>query len=279
MEANSLRKYENGFTTVDNEVLRKLKLSVKALGIWVRLLSLPNNWKFSKKGLESIMGIGRNGLNSGLKELENEGLFCIEKIYPTKEKPLMTYRYCVFPNPNKEEVEKLTINKQIEANQGTGFQVVDNQAVDNQAVDNPPPYKESINQTFNYKTSNNTNTSTSLPTDQIDYNFILDSFKRICTSLPKPRGLNEQRKRAIRSALKNYSQDDIIEVFKKTEASDFLTARRGKWNATFDWIFKPANTIKILEGNYDNKEQQGYKVNKADYSKQKTDKELSLYDN
>ncbi len=133
----------------------------------------------------------------------------------------------------------------------------------------------------NYNNNNNNNTlpPSAQPAPRTDYDSFLELFKATCTSLPKPRGLNEQRKRAIRSALKNYSQDDILEVFRKTEASDFLNGKNGKWQASFDWIFKPANTIKILEGNYDNKEKQGYKVNKADYNEQKTEEELSLYDN
>jgi hypothetical protein len=35
--------------------------------------------------------------------------------------------------------------------------------------------------------------------------------------------------------------------------SDFLTGRTGKFTASFDWIIKPANRQKILEGNYANK--------------------------
>ena len=151
METNSIKKYENGFTTVDNGVLRKLKLSVKSIGIWVKLLSLPNNWKFSKVGLQSIMGIGKESLNNSLLELEKNGLFCIEKIYPTKEKPLMSYRYCVFSRPNTEEIKKLTKRKKEEANQGTGFQALDNQEVENQPLDNLPPYKESTNKLSMYK--------------------------------------------------------------------------------------------------------------------------------
>ena len=41
---------------------------------------------------------------------------------------------------------------------------------------------------------------------------------------------------------------------KKAEASDFLTGRNGGWGGCgFDWILKPANLSKILEGNYDNR--------------------------
>ena len=39
------------------------------------------------------------------------------------------------------------------------------------------------------------------------------------------------------------------------EQSDFLTGRNGVWNnCNFDWCMKPTNYIKIIEGNYKNKE-------------------------
>jgi len=83
---------------------------------------------------------------------------------------------------------------------------------------------------------------------------VLNQFKTICVSLPKPRGLTEPRKKAIKSRLKEYSMEDIIEVFNLTEKSDFLTGRNSSWKANFDWLLLPKNFIKVLEGNYANKQ-------------------------
>ena len=45
------------------------------------------------------------------------------------------------------------------------------------------------------------------------------------------------------------------EVCNRIEASDFLTGRKdGKWSASFDWIIKPENWVKVMEGNYDNRD-------------------------
>ena len=41
-----------------------------------------------------------------------------------------------------------------------------------------------------------------------------------------------------------------IGLFKQIDESDFLSGRSGDWSATFDWVMKPANMVKILEGNY-----------------------------
>ena len=87
---------------------------------------------------------------------------------------------------------------------------------------------------------------------------IKQKFTEICVSLPKIIDLNAARKTAIRARLKEYSFDDIITVFQKAEKSDFLTGKVSNqgsrpFKASFDWLMKPSNFIKVLEGNYDNR--------------------------
>lgn len=88
------------------------------------------------------------------------------------------------------------------------------------------------------------------------YSSIFDEFGRICTTLPKPKNLNDSRKKAIKKAedILNSNNMTFIELFNKVNASDFLNGNNGKWTGcNFDWILKPANLTKIIEGNYDNK--------------------------
>ena len=83
---------------------------------------------------------------------------------------------------------------------------------------------------------------------------VVDSFNKTCTSLPQVRLLTDKRKRAIKLILKKYSLKELETVFKKVEESAFLNGNSDKWSgATFDWILKESNFIKVLEGNYDDK--------------------------
>lgn len=62
------------FTVVDNYALRDEKLSLKARGLLVSMLSLPDNWSFSENGLMVIFPKdGQTSIRSGLKELEQQG--------------------------------------------------------------------------------------------------------------------------------------------------------------------------------------------------------------
>lgn len=62
------------FTVVDNYALQDDNLSLKARGLLVTMLSLPDNWQFSENGLCSIFKKdGQASIRSGLKELEEFG--------------------------------------------------------------------------------------------------------------------------------------------------------------------------------------------------------------
>lgn len=92
--------------------------------------------------------------------------------------------------------------------------------------------------------------------EPINYKNIVSLFNEICVSLPKIKNLSDNRKRNIKKANEKLN-GDFESFFRKVESSDFLTGRKGNWNCCgFDWIMKPQNLIKIIEGNYDNKTQQ-----------------------
>lgn len=95
---------------------------------------------------------------------------------------------------------------------------------------------------------------TQLPTHPQDgFERLKDYFNTAVadTSIPQITKLTDSRKNALRSIFKEYGKETVETVIKKTIASDFLSKDWGK--VSFDWIFKKANFIKILEGNYDNR--------------------------
>lgn len=84
---------------------------------------------------------------------------------------------------------------------------------------------------------------------------IVDLYHSICTSFPSVRSLSDARKKAIKARLKKYTLDDFRQVFVNAEASSFLKGTDGGWKASFDWLIKEANMLKVLEGNYADKQQ------------------------
>ena len=80
--------------------------------------------------------------------------------------------------------------------------------------------------------------------------------------LPKAIGSSLSRQIAVGSRIASFGRENVLEVIKTASTSQFLTGNNPRnWNANFDWIFKEANFIKILEGNYSNKKNEEKEIN------------------
>ncbi|MCL1689620.1 helix-turn-helix domain-containing protein [Elizabethkingia anophelis] len=83
---------------------------------------------------------------------------------------------------------------------------------------------------------------------------IIEYFHEQCSLLPKVQIVGETRKKAIKARIKDVGIEKVKEVIKMTSESSFLNGENNRnWSADFDWIMKPTNFTKILEGNYRNR--------------------------
>lgn len=84
---------------------------------------------------------------------------------------------------------------------------------------------------------------------------IIDCFHENCSGLPKIQVLTKARKKSINARIGDYGIEKVKEVIKLAGESKFLAGNnRNEWTADFDWILKPTNFVKILEGNYKDKD-------------------------
>lgn len=88
-------------------------------------------------------------------------------------------------------------------------------------------------------------------------------FKKICKSYPISEEISDKRKLLIEDCMKKYGIEKMKKVFEKAEQSEFLKGKNQKrWKANFDWLIKPDNFIKVLEGNYDESYEDNVQSNK-----------------
>ncbi len=66
-------KRTSGYTIMSNYHLRDMNLSLKASGLLSLVLSLPEDWQYSVKGLTAIVKEGESAVKSALQELEQHG--------------------------------------------------------------------------------------------------------------------------------------------------------------------------------------------------------------
>ena len=118
--------------------------------------------------------------------------------------------------------------------------------------------KQSLETNKNEKNVKNNNISLNRDissNDDVDFQKIINLFHSFCKSLPSIKILTPKRKQAIGARLREHGQEAVSEMLVKAGQSCFLAGQnKNGWVATFDWLFKPENFVKVLEGNYVNKD-------------------------
>ncbi|MEB4592331.1 hypothetical protein VSS37_15190 [Candidatus Thiothrix sp. Deng01] len=86
----------------------------------------------------------------------------------------------------------------------------------------------------------------------VDAKAVVDVFHAQLPMLPATSKLNDSRKKAIAARTREMlpTLDDWTAYFAKVAKSRLLTGQETTWKASFDWLLKPANMLKVLEGNY-----------------------------
>ena len=110
------------FTVVANCVFKDRSLSAKAKGILVEMLSLPESWDYTLKGLTSLFSDGIDSIRQGINELEKHGYIVRERkrdargrlggmeyvIYETPHKPVENSIDSAAPESSEPTTEKPT---------------------------------------------------------------------------------------------------------------------------------------------------------------------------
>lgn len=101
-----VHKYE-GYTMMQNHHLRNKGLSLKAVGLLSKILSLPPDWDYSLRGLATLNTDGIDGIRSAMKELEDHG-YVVRTQRRDENGRMSKSRYEVYeiPQPRKPATEK-----------------------------------------------------------------------------------------------------------------------------------------------------------------------------
>lgn len=119
-------KNEN-YTTMCNTHLRDKNLSLKAKGLLSMMLSLPDKWHYSVKGLEGICKESKNTINSVLNELEDNNYLVRRRRYCNGK--ISEWEYIIFENNENHEEELLHLK-----NEDIEIEDIENEDIENRDV-------------------------------------------------------------------------------------------------------------------------------------------------
>ena len=93
------------YTVMSNHHLRNTNLSLKAKGLLSLMLSLPENWDYTTKGLARICKDGVDSICAGVRELEEQGYVIRERVRNPNGQ-LGAIEYTILEQPRPPEREK-----------------------------------------------------------------------------------------------------------------------------------------------------------------------------
>ncbi len=107
------------YTVMSNHHLRNTALSLKAKGLLSLMLSLPEDWDYTTKGLARICKDGIDSICAGVRELEGHGYVVRERIR-NENGQLGSIEYTILeqprpaePKPGKPKLEKPILDKPV----------------------------------------------------------------------------------------------------------------------------------------------------------------------
>lgn len=118
------------FTTIRNAAIRDPRLSGKAKGYLVLLLSFPDDWQFYESHLLTLMTDGRSAFRSGIRELEAAG-YLLRRQERSEDGKLGRSVYYVSDIPNEQPEPQERVPDDI--------RTVDRKSVDGKSVDGKSP--------------------------------------------------------------------------------------------------------------------------------------------
>lgn len=135
-----------GYTVMSNHHLRNPDLSLKAKGLLSQMLSLPENWDYTLKGLSSINKESIDAIRTAVWELEKAGY--ITRRQGRDEKGKMTaIEYTIYEQPQPPQLENPTTDNPVLENP-----MSDNPTTENPVSENPTQLnKELLNKDLSNK--------------------------------------------------------------------------------------------------------------------------------
>lgn len=108
-------KKDKNYTVMSNCHLKEKEMSLKAIGLLSKMLSLPDDWDYSLAGLVSICKENETAIKSALDELKLFGYLEMVKKLPNETKTgRIEYEYIIYEKPIQEGKKQALENLPLE---------------------------------------------------------------------------------------------------------------------------------------------------------------------
>ena len=125
------------YTVMSNHHLRNAGLSLKSKGLLSMMLSLPEDWNYTTRGLAKICKEGTDSIGSALKELEHAGYIVRNRLRDSKGK-IVDVEYVIYETPHPPDTGQPCEGEPDTAYPDTAYPDTENPDMDNPCLENRP---------------------------------------------------------------------------------------------------------------------------------------------
>jgi len=234
---------------------KELKPMEKILFTEISSLTSKEGYCYAKNSyFAELYDVHKNTVGNWINNLVKRGYLKSVIIYEKGTKNIQERRLYI-TTPTNEKTDT-SINKKIDTCQSKNLEGI-NKKIDTPINEKIEDNNTSINNTSLLLNNNNNNIH------------VKNEFSRVCEEIKnkwikiayefdlsgKQLKINDKRKRVINNLLKEYSLEEMLQAMGKIRTSNFLQGNnKTGWQISFDWFTNKSNFLKVLEGNYDDKE-------------------------
>lgn len=245
----------SNYTTMSNYHLKDKRLSYKAKGLLSVILSLPEEWDYSLKGLASISDDGVDGVRGGIRELEKYGYVSRGAQTRDERGRMSANEYFVYENPeqnpffnsetengstkpNSTALENPTRSAEDDRT-ALDFPITEKPSTDNPTTENPTTatYNNKIlnNQILNNQSINQSNVS-----DRIDKTDISPPSDFSFSNLKGKNDVGDERTKYREQILANIEYECVAEA-DRVQVNELV-------NIMLDVICSKRSTVRVNGG-------------------------------
>ena len=270
---DNLNSKPNYYAIIPANVRYDSRLKPNEKLLYAEITSLANKHGYcyaNNQYFANLYEVTKNTVSSWVSNLKDLGYIKIKISYKSNSKEIekrmifintLAKQSVNLDDPIHKKEDTLSIKKERGYHEKKGGGITKKMEDNNTSINN---------------TSNNNIIHGGTPKEEEDYKTtIKDLWNDLPDTIPKIKTINSgtQRYRHLKARINQYSLDDVKTAINNIYSSDWLLGINSSgWVITFDWFIKPNNFIKVLEGNYINKDvKKGRKTNSFGYPRTDND--------
>ncbi len=240
------------YTTMSNYHLKDKRLSYKAKGLLSVILSLPDEWDYSLKGLACISNDGVDSVRSTVKELEKFGYISRGAQTRDERGRMSANEYFVYENPGQNpfftsekengstEPNSTALENPTRSNSDKStaldFPITDNPITEKPSTDNPTTVSFN-NKILNNQVLNNQSIHQSNEMDRIDENNVRKNFSFSDLKEKIPDNGSAEREKYLELIHENIDYD-LFADYKRSRVNEFC-------EIMLDVICSKSDTVRV----------------------------------